>query len=49
LRDAIVTSSTFSARDSRGPIWTTDVTSDGGTYQFAFEPIGGQLIAIAAK
>lgn len=47
--DATVTSSTFNARDARGPVWTTDVTSGTRTYQFTFEPIGGQLIAVAAK
>jgi hypothetical protein len=49
LRDASVTTSTFDARDARGPVWTTELTSGGRSYQFTFEPIGGKLIAIRAK
>jgi hypothetical protein len=49
LRNATVTTSTFDARDARGPVWTTELTSGGRSYQFTFEPIGGQLIAITAK
>jgi hypothetical protein len=49
LREAIVTTSTFDARDARGPVWTTELTSGGRSYQFTFEPIGGKLIAIRAK
>jgi hypothetical protein len=44
-----VASPAFNARDNRGPLWTTDVTSDGRTFRFAFEPIGGQLISIAPQ
>jgi hypothetical protein len=49
LRNATVTTSTFDARDARGPVWTTELTSGGRSYQFTFEPIGGKLIAIRAK
>jgi hypothetical protein len=49
LRDASVTTSTFDARDARGPVWTSEVTSGTRTFQFAFEPISGRLVSITVK
>jgi hypothetical protein len=49
LRNATVTTSTFDARDARGPVWTSEVTSGTRTFQFAFEPISGRLVSITVK
>jgi hypothetical protein len=41
--------STFVRRDARGPVWIVDVAAPTRTYQVAFEPLGGQVIAVTPK
>ena len=47
--DASVTESAFMTRHPRGPVWTVDFACTKGAYRLMFEPIGGQMIGIAAK